>query len=103
MADKRARRPKEVTPINIGGEEMFLSYNLYALKKLKEVGIELSDFASGKEIGFSELLSVLWAGLLTYDNTLTIDEVGMLVDFNEVQTISEKIVEAINRTTTEKK
>ena len=99
---KAKRKPVNVTPITLGGEEMFLKYNLYAMSKLQEKGVNLAEFG-GREVTFSEIIKVLWAGLLTYDPSITEDEVAMCIDIGDLQYCSEKITEAIQRDSEVKK
>ena len=39
---KVKRQIKNITPVIINGEEMFLKYNVFAIKKMNELGVDLT-------------------------------------------------------------
>ena len=94
MAAKK-RQVKNVTPVTINGEEMFLKYNVFAMRKLKELGVDFSKFTDGNAPDFDDIAKILYCGLVTYDPTLTVDEVSMLVDVGDLQELTGKIMEAM--------
>lgn len=102
MAKSTKRVPKEVTPITINGEEMFLKYNMYAMKMLRLKGIDLSNISEDNPLDFTDILTLLHCGLLTYDNTMTEDELGMIVDIDDLDYVMSKIEEAMKSAATEK-
>ncbi len=105
MAKSKTRTPQKVTPITINGEDMFLKYNLLALKVLSKKNVDLTNITPENPLTMEDIIKVLHCGLLTYDPTITEDEVAMLVDIDELEYIMEKISEALNSSTeiTEKK
>lgn len=78
--------------IELGGKERCIKYTLYSLSKLEEVGVKLTDL--GKEMSMGQVMKVLWAGLVTFENNLTIEEVGAMVGVEDLPIVSAKLTEA---------
>lgn len=78
--------------IELGGKERCIKFTLYSLSMLEEVGVKLTDL--GKEMSMGQVMKVLWAGLVTYDKTLTVEEVGSMVGVEDLPMVSEKLTEA---------
>lgn len=92
---KAKRQVKNVTPVNINGEEMFLKYNVFAIKKMDELGVDLTKFDAKTPMTISDIATILYCGLITYDPTLTLDEVCMLIDIGDMEYLAGKIMEAM--------
>lgn len=104
---KTKRVPKNVTPVVINGEDMFLKYNLYAMKQMQKHNVDLTKLGQTDENGktvldWETIIIVLWAGLITYDPTITPEEVAMLIDVGDMNYLQEKLQEAL-QSMTEKK
>lgn len=97
---KTKRVPKNITPVVINGEEMFLKYNLYAMKQMQKHNVDLTKLGQTDENGntvldWESIIIMLWAGLITYDPTITPDDVAMLVDIGDMQYLQGKLQEAM--------
>jgi len=69
--------------------------NTNALVKVEEVlGRAISEF--GTSFGIREIRAMLWAGLLHEDKSLTLDNIGDLIDEAGFEYVAEKVGEAIN-------
>ena len=93
---KNKRQIKDVTPVEINGEQMFLKYNIFAIRKMEEMGLDLTQFNADSKVSIEDICKLLYCGLLTYDQSLTFDEVCMIVDIDDMEYIAEKIMEAMN-------
>lgn len=93
---KSKRQIKDVTPIEINGEKMFLKYNVFAIRKMEEMGIDLTQFGTDSKVTIEDICKILYCGLLTYDQTLSYDEVCMLIDIDDMEYIADKVMEAMN-------
>lgn len=81
-----------VVTLELGGVERKLKYTLYSLSMLEDAGVKLTDL--GKEMTMKQVMKVLWAGLVTFDSTLTVEEVGAMVGVEDLPMVSEKLAEA---------
>lgn len=72
-----------------------LKFNMNALSELEDVLGRPITQLSDQTIGMKELRALLWAGLLHEDPDLSLQEVGALVEMENIQLISEKITEAM--------
>lgn len=87
---------KKITVINLD-KERHLKYNLNALitaekitgKKLAELGGDKGGF----DLEF--LRAMLYAGLIWEDKELTIDDVGDLIDMENLEYVTDKLGEAM--------
>lgn len=93
---KAKRQIKNVTPVVINGEDMFLKYNVFAVRKMEEMGIDLTKFNGETKMTIDDIAGILYCGLASYDPTLTYDEVCMLVDIGDMEYLANKIMEAMN-------
>lgn len=87
MADNR-----KVIKITLGGTEMKMKYTLLSMVKLEKEGIRIQEL--GEQMSLESVLKVLWAGLITFQPELTVDEVGAMVDIADLSEITEKLTEA---------
>ncbi|UVX69102.1 MAG: tail tube protein [Bacteriophage sp.] len=99
MAKKQYQKPKreiklKKTPIILNDEEMFLSYNMLALERLETLGINIMEIDTTR-IPLSLLASIVYCGLISYDPTITRDEVAMMIDPSNINYVAEKIGEAL--------
>lgn len=96
---KIKRQIKNTTPVIINGEEMFLKYNVFAIKKMNELGVDLTKFDENNPMTIDDIATILYCGLVTYDPSLTLDEVCMLIDIGDMEYLANKIMEAMNNAT----
>ena len=96
---KIKRQIKNTTPVIINGEEMFLKYNVFAIKKMNELGVDLTKFNENNSMTIDDIATILYCGLATYDPSLTLDEVCMLIDIGDMEYLANKIMEAMNNAT----
>lgn len=96
---KVKRQIKNTTPVIINGEEMFLKYNVFAIKKMNELGVDLTKFDENNPMTIDDIATILYCGLVTYDPSLTLDEVCMLIDISDMEYLANKIMEAMNNAT----
>lgn len=89
-------QPAKVVTINLD-KERHLRFNLNALILVEELtGSKLSELADQKDgLSLKFLRALLYAGLKWEDKDLTEEEVGELVDLNNMEEINEKIGESI--------
>jgi hypothetical protein len=83
-----------------------ISIKLDKIRKLKYTTNSLAEledqlgYSLGRldehEIGFKTLIKMTWAGLIHEDPDLTLKEIGDLMDYSDVNTIAEKIREALD-------
>lgn len=99
---KAKRQIKNTTPITINGEEMFLKYNVFALRKMNELKVDLTKFNENTPMTIDDIAKILYCGLVTYDPSLTLDEVCMLIDIGDMEYLAKKIMEAMNIATPSK-
>ena len=87
---------KNVTPVEINGEQMYLKYNVFAIRKMEELGVDLTKFNENTPMTITDIAKILYCGLTTYDPTLTFDEVCMIIDVSDMEYLAGKIQEAMN-------
>lgn len=89
------RRKK--TPIILADKTYHLHYDLNAFAELEElygsVETAMNKLCEGS---VKAIISVLWAGLLHEDETLTPKDIGKMFDLSQVQEIGELINKAIS-------
>lgn len=80
-------------------KERTLRYTLNALAELEDaLGVPLSDM-EGLQLGMKQVRAFLWAGLIHEEKELTIEQVGDLVDFENIKDVNDKITEAFKTAT----
>jgi hypothetical protein len=86
--------PKQSTPIELGGKTKHLRYDFNALVAMEdELGIpisEIGDMMAGS-VKLKDLRSLIWAGLIHEDKSLTPSDVGEWLEFEELDYIAEKV------------
>lgn len=76
-----------------------LRYTLNALAELEDrLGVSVSELAN-VAMGMKQIRAFLWTGLLHEDPDITEQEVGNLVDFENMEYVSKKITEAFTSST----
>lgn len=76
-----------------------LRYTLNALAELEDVlGVPLSEL-EGVQMGMKQVRAFLWAGLIHEDKELTLEQVGDMVDFENMKEVNDKITEAFKAAT----
>ena len=93
---KAKRQIKNTTPVTINGEEMFLKYNVFAIRKMNELNVDLTKFNENTPMTIDDIAKILYCGLATYDPSMTLDEVCMLIDIGDMEYLANKIMEAMN-------
>lgn len=75
-------------------KERTLFYDLNALVALEEQGIDIAKINEG--IKMSQVRGILWAGLIHEDKELTLEEVGSMVEVDNLQAVSDAINKAFS-------
>lgn len=76
-----------------------LRYTLNALAELEDrLGVSVSELAK-VDLGMKQIRTFLWTGLLHEAPDITEQEVGNLVDFENMEYVSQKITEAFTSST----
>lgn len=96
MAEEKKDLKKLFTRVDIGGKERKFRFDLNALADFQEAtGISLDDFGN-LEKHFNKnirtMIIFLWAGLVQYDEELTVKDVGRMMDFSDVKNLAEKVI-----------
>lgn len=89
--------PKHSVPIELGGKVRHLRYTFNALVALEdELGIPISDIGQIliDKVKLRPIRSMVWAGLIDEDESLTIAEVGGWLDLGKLGEIASKVGEA---------
>lgn len=87
--------------VHFRGRDVTLKYTLLSMQRLEAVGVgfaELEKMGEGKEVSFSVIGKLLWAGLCVEFNDATLEEVLNSFEISDMASISEAISEAMNRT-----
>lgn len=78
-------------------KERHLKYDGNAMARWsKETGHKISDLVALPEMTYDELRALLWACLAWEDRKLTIEQVGEMMDVDNLNTIYEKLAEAVS-------
>ncbi|SMO48822.1 gene transfer agent family protein [Melghirimyces algeriensis] len=72
-----------------------LKYDMNALTELEDALDRPVTQLNDQSIGIKELRALLWAGLIHEDRELTLEGAGELVEMENIQTVSEKVTEAM--------
>lgn len=89
---------KEKTVVNVAGKERTVKFPVSALIKMKkETGISLSDLQDEEKVQDIEtIVAIIWAGLVTDDPSLTVDELAESIELNELSEVAQKVMSVIN-------
>ena len=78
-------------------KERHLRYTWGSVRRLKrEEGIVFTELEDDQLTDLDVIASVLWAGLVWEDETLTVNAVADMVPLNRTGEVSDKIAEAIS-------
>lgn len=76
-----------------------IRFTLNSLAEIEDrLGVKM-DQLEKVHMGMKEVRTMLWAGLIHEDEELTENQVGNMVDFDNIQYIQEKVGEAFQRAT----
>lgn len=96
-----ANAQKAIVPIKLD-KERNLRFTLNALAEIEDkLGIPLSKMGE-VDLGIKAVRTMLWAGLIHEDPQITEQEVGNMVDFDNMAYIQEKLSEAFAKATAKK-
>lgn len=84
---------KKSVQIILGGKERNLFYNLNSLELIEEITGQSLD-AVTKNMSMKVLKVLVFAGLVHEDKKLTLDAVGEMIGFEDIQRVSEAIGKA---------
>lgn len=77
-------------------QEVTLKYPLYSLIKLEEQGVKLADLETD-QVEISQLIKIVWAGLICNFKDATVDEVALSYDISDMGQLSEAMSAAFNK------
>ena len=78
-------------------KERHLRYDLNALVDIEEAtGKDFSVILNAKRLSFKEIRAVLWGGLRREDPSLTLEQVGAMLDGRNLMYARGRMIEAIN-------
>lgn len=82
--------------VTIGDKERTLKFPVMSLINLKKnFGIQLSDLQDEEKAQDLEtILAIIYSGLIHEDKELTFEELGYMIEINELPHIAEKLSEA---------
>ncbi len=78
-------------------KERHMRLTLGGMKKFQEVtGKSLLKGFTLENMGEAELTAFIWACLVWEDKTLSLDDLGYMLDFSRLNEIAEKLTKAMN-------
>lgn len=82
--------------VTIGEKERTLKFPLMAIIKLdKDFGVKLTDLQDEEKAQDLEtILAIIYSGLIHEDKDLSYEELGYMIEINELPHIAEKLSEA---------
>lgn len=93
-----ANRQKKVVALTLD-KPRTLRFTLNSLAEIEDrLGVPLTKMAE-VELGIKSIRTMLWAGLIHEDKQITEEEVGDLVDFENLEYVQEKVAEAFTAAT----
>jgi hypothetical protein len=88
-----ANKQKGIVEIELD-KKRHIRYTLNALAEIEDkLGVPLSKIQE-VELGIKSVRTLLWAGLIHEDETLTEKQVGDMVDFSNLEYVQKKVSEA---------
>ena len=84
---------KNMVKIELAGQERHLYYNLNSLEIIEDLTGSTLDKVT-KNISMKTLKALVYAGLVHEDKDLTVDAVGEMIGFEDIQVVSEAIGQA---------
>lgn len=85
----------------IAGKEKTVRFPVASLIKMKkETGVTLKDLQDDDKVQDIEtILAIIWAGLISADPTLSIDDLAESIEMSELSEIAQVVMSAINAET----
>ena len=84
---------KNMVKIELAGQERHLYYNLNSLEIIEDLNGSTLDKVT-KNISMKTLKALVYAGLVHEDKDLTVEAVGEMIGFEDIQVVSEAIGQA---------
>ena len=84
---------KNMVKIELAGQERHLYYNLNSLEIIEDLTRSTLDKVT-KNISMKTLKALVYAGLVHEDKDLTVEAVGEMIGFEDIQVVSEAIGQA---------
>jgi hypothetical protein len=84
---------KNMVKIELAGQERHLYYNLNSLEIIEDLTGSTLDKVT-KNISMKTLKALVYAGLVHEDKDLTVEAVGEMIGFEDIQVVSEAIGQA---------
>ena len=84
---------KNMVKIELAGQERHLYYNLNSLEIIEDLTGSTLDKVT-KNISMKTLKAWVYAGLVHEDKDLTVEAVGEMIGFEDIQVVSEAIGQA---------
>lgn len=81
---------KNLVAIELGGKERNLFYSLNSLELIEDITGQSLDKVT-KNVNMKTLKVLVYAGLVHEDKELTLDAVGEMIGFNDIERVSEAI------------
>lgn len=81
---------KTVVSIELGGKERHLHYNLNSLEIVEDItGLAINE--AMQNVNMKVLKALVYAGLKWEDKSLTLEEVGEIISFEDIEAVSTAI------------
>lgn len=93
--------------VEFGGEKRRIMLTLWGLTLAEEKGFDVTDIEIDEESAeqrsgnLSQMLDLLWIGMLPFDESLTKRELGMQVGFDELERVTEAFDKVVSRQLTD--
>ena len=84
---------KNMVKIELAGQERHLHYNLNSLEIIEDLTGSTLDKVT-QNISMKTLKILVYAGLIHEDKDLTVEAVGEMIGFDDIQVVSEAIGQA---------
>lgn len=84
---------KNMVKIELAGQERHLYYNLNSLEIIEDLTGSTLDKVT-QNISMKTLKALVYAGLVHEDKDLTVEAVGEMIGFGDIQAVSEAIGQA---------
>lgn len=92
-----AEKAKPEVYIDLGGKQRKVHLTFGALCALeKELGVNTLGNDFWKNLTARGIVTLLWASLRKHDPQLTIEEVGDMIDFSDLEPVMNKLKEAMD-------
>lgn len=84
--------------VHFRGQEVTLKYPLYALMKLEETGVDLSNMDTEK-VSITDLVKIVWAGLICQFQDATVEEVAFEFEMSDLEQLGAAMNTAFTKAT----